>query len=175
MKQLAAFFGAFVLFMSALAAGESHAASEQQWAYDACRKSYSDFRGKESFGAMVSGQDDKRTSCFRVWGRSSQSQATADALEDCRKRYSRCHVFATSSGLRDWAAKISRMGGNDGTKGSGGSNGGEAAAAFVQGLIGGISAVRGSGGSGGGGYSSGGSGGRTPCVSRVSGASCGQR
>jgi hypothetical protein len=157
--------------------GTSWAVSEQQYAYEVCAKRYEKFRERGSFKAMVAGQDDKRMGCFSTYDSPDQETATERALANCRRNYPRCFVFATSKGLREWAAKISAMGGNDGSRrrsSSDDDDDGETAAAIVQGLIGAAGAIAGSGGGSAGGSSSGRSRPSAPCRS-TSGASCGQR
>lgn len=149
----------------------ANATSDQQYAYDSCLKRLGKFESRPDYKAMVVGQDDSNVTCFQQYDASDQEAATRVALERCRMRYSRCMVFATSSGVRSWVRKITEMGGEDGSRRSSSSSSGiddETAAAIVQGVVGVAGAIV--GGGGGGGYRPS----RTPCHS-TSGASCGQR
>ena len=111
----------------------------------------------------MSGVSDSGSTCFWVWGKDSVAEAQANAMANCRGKYSSCYAYSTSNGNTDWVQRISDNGGREVGGGGGGGGGYTPTAtdiANIGSIIGSIATIAGGGGGGGygGGYGGGGGG-----------------
>jgi hypothetical protein len=114
-------FAALIVFLEGIL--PASAASDAQRAYDACTPIFNDnevgYRRTPGPKAMVAGLSDDgfSTDCDTSYDEKNVQLAIKQAMNACRVNMQKCFLYHDSSrGLSDWAARISNMGGNDGTR-----------------------------------------------------------
>ena len=131
--------------------GPAWAISDAQRAYNACTKYYnSTFRSLPGNKAIVAGLSSNGSWCFWRYNSTSEAQAINSAMSDCRRAWPQCFLYNSNGKNTQWVARISNMGGNDGTRtrSSSGSGGLKNALDAATAVLGGVAAARSGGGGG---------------------------
>jgi len=126
------------------------AISDAQRAYDACTKHYnSTFRSLPGHRAIVAGLSSSGSQCFWRYNSTSEADAIDGAMSNCRRAMPRCFLY-NSDGTNTGVARISNMGGSDGTRTSSSSGSGvlKNLLDIATAVVGGVSAAGGGGGGG---------------------------
>jgi hypothetical protein len=104
---------AFVLItQSACQTGQMANYTYDQDMYSQCVGAWDQFINLEKSRALVCGTDSSSTvQAFWSAGQASDAVARANAMDQCKRRYQFCELFADSRGLTQWAQEISDNGG----------------------------------------------------------------